>query len=71
MPLTGTAGTPTRVARASGRFMEGQRMGVADWAVFLGYLWGRSLIGTRGLGWAVLVHMLADLTFFSVSHVAW
>lgn len=39
-------------------------------ATLLGYIWGRSVVGTRGLGWAILTHALADLTFFSATHVA-
>jgi len=40
-------------------------------STLVGYLLGRSVVGTRGLGWAVLIHMMADLTFFSVTHVVW
>ncbi len=40
-------------------------------ATLVGYMWGRSVVGTGGLGWAIVTHMLADLTFFSVTHVSW
>lgn len=36
----------------------------------LGWWWGRSVIGTRGLAWAVFAHMLLDLAFFTAQFVA-
>lgn len=37
--------------------------------VFLGVIWGKSAYETRGLGWAVIAHMLVDFTFFSARFV--
>ena len=36
---------------------------------FLGVLWGRSVLETRGLGWAVCTHATLDLAFFLVQFV--
>ncbi len=37
--------------------------------VLLGALWGRSVLKTRGLGWAVVTHASIDLAFFLVQFV--
>lgn len=37
--------------------------------VFLGVIWGKSAYETRGLGWAVIAHMLVDFAFFSAHFV--
>ena len=37
--------------------------------VLLGVLWGKSVVVTRGIGWAVAAHALVDLAFFSAHFV--
>ena len=37
--------------------------------VFAGLLWGRSVLETKGLSWAVVSHAAIDLAFFLVQFV--
>ena len=37
--------------------------------VMLGVLWGRRVVETRGIGWAIAAHALVDLAFFSAHFV--
>lgn len=34
-------------------------------ASFAGWLWGKSMVETRGFGWAFLIHMVQDIVIFS------
>ncbi|NIR46970.1 CPBP family intramembrane metalloprotease [candidate division KSB1 bacterium] len=37
---------------------------------FFGVVWGKSVLETNGLGWAIACHMFFDVAFFSVQFVA-
>jgi membrane protease YdiL (CAAX protease family) len=43
-------------------------MTTAGVATALGLLWGYATLRTRGLGFAIVTHMVADFTFFSVQY---
>ena len=44
-------------------------LGTAIVTSALGILWGRSVIATGGIGWAVCAHALVDIAFFSAYFV--
>jgi len=71
------------VGPAFGIWLQGIFFGIHHWGsspvpsfpmtvviVFLGVIWGKSAYETRGLGWAVVAHMLVDFSFFSAHFVA-
>lgn len=39
-------------------------------ATMIGVLFGKSVVETRGIGWAVIAHAFADFSFFSVQFIA-